>query len=346
MGHGGGAGAHMASTTLTVLAWNLTWYTAYVWHRSGWLMAYLHLGSLHRLHHGLRSRRREGELSLRPSRRSLRLLGVARSRVPMALPPNFGTGLGWKRQVGYDLRQHLMPACIMPSCISVTRSLAALRTSSRTCRRNLGLTRKICDMTSTVADEKQAAMASNERSPLLQRVPVNEQRRAHYPHQTVRLEMQPRVQTRVQDTHGRQIRRFCTIALTTIPVLTLAIIFFCIAIAGQSDLFGDHQTEQKQESLLTFLTEHLEASSPFLGSDERLSEAQYTLPHPAWPSSEGIDYDKLKQDPSWDAFTCVCEGVEPVLYLWAALDGQEQNTSGMDTRQMGVVWYQERTCEL
>ncbi|KAK0318705.1 hypothetical protein LTR91_020178 [Friedmanniomyces endolithicus] len=100
-----------------------------------------------------------------------------------------------------------------------------------------------------------------ERLPLLQRVSVEEDHREHYPNHAV--------------------RRFCTIALTAIPILTLAIIFFCIAIAGQSDLFGDHQTE----------------NAPFLSlpiSDGVVSN-EYKLPHAAWPASDGISYDKLKQ---------------------------------------------------
>ncbi|TKA73631.1 hypothetical protein B0A55_07495 [Friedmanniomyces simplex] len=101
----------------------------------------------------------------------------------------------------------------------------------------------------------------SERAPLLQRVPVEEGQRVHYPNQTV--------------------RKFCTIALTTIPLLTLAIVFFCIAIAGQSDLFGDHQTE----------------NSPFSGdvSSSSASASEYKLPHAAWPASDGISYDELKQ---------------------------------------------------
>lgn len=78
-----------------------------------------------------------------------------------------------------------------------------------------------------------------------------------------------------------QLRRFCTIALTTIPLLTLVIIFFCIAIAGQSDLFGDHETESSILSKLIPTSKH--------------STSKFKLPHAGWPASEGISYDKLKQ---------------------------------------------------
>ncbi|KAK1076972.1 hypothetical protein LTR33_008482, partial [Friedmanniomyces endolithicus] len=100
-----------------------------------------------------------------------------------------------------------------------------------------------------------------ERLPLLQRVSVEEDHREHYPNHTV--------------------RRFCTIALTAIPILTLAIIFFCIAIAGQSDLFGDHQTE----------------NAPFLSLpiSDGVVPNEHKLPHATWPASDGISYDKLKQ---------------------------------------------------
>ncbi|KAI7550527.1 hypothetical protein KC331_g3121, partial [Hortaea werneckii] len=103
-------------------------------------------------------------------------------------------------------------------------------------------------------DEKRAEMSENERTPLLQRVPVEDRNRVRYPHTTV--------------------RRFCTIALTATPLLTLAIIFFCLAISGQSDLFGDHDYN---------------AGSLSGSVDDGL------LPHEAWPSSDGIKYDKLKQ---------------------------------------------------
>ncbi|KAK4894168.1 hypothetical protein LTR27_007534 [Elasticomyces elasticus] len=96
----------------------------------------------------------------------------------------------------------------------------------------------------------------SERAPLLQQVPVDDGQRVRYPNQT--------------------IRRFCTIALTTIPLLTLAIVFFCIAIAGQSDLFGDHQTETEQYHFA-----------------ENVRTSEYDVPHGAWPASQGISYDQL-----------------------------------------------------
>jgi N-acetylated-alpha-linked acidic dipeptidase len=70
------------------------------------------------------------------------------------------------------------------------------------------------------------------------------------------------------------VRRYCTIALITIPLLTFAICLFCVAIAGQTDLFGDHQTE----------------ASP--AGNRQFNE--WRLPHPAWPASDGIDFKKLK----------------------------------------------------
>lgn len=70
------------------------------------------------------------------------------------------------------------------------------------------------------------------------------------------------------------MRRFCTVALIAIPLLTLSIVFLCLAISGQSDLFGDHGSESSR--LVTSLSD---------------SE----LPHAAWPASDGISYDKLKQ---------------------------------------------------
>ncbi|KAK4543289.1 hypothetical protein LTR36_005648 [Oleoguttula mirabilis] len=95
----------------------------------------------------------------------------------------------------------------------------------------------------------------NEHTPLLQRVPVDEGDRVQYPHTNV--------------------RRLCTIALTAIPLITVAIIILCIAIGGQNDIFGDDRTDTSS------------STSP-------VSSAQIQLPHAAWPASEGISYDKLK----------------------------------------------------
>ncbi|KAK5110661.1 hypothetical protein LTR62_005701 [Meristemomyces frigidus] len=95
----------------------------------------------------------------------------------------------------------------------------------------------------------------SERTPLIQRVTVDHGRAVEYPHQ--------------------RFRRFCTIALITIPLLTLLIIFFSIVVSGQSDLFGDHQTEARPIS-------DISASGELL------------VPHQSWPASEGISYSHLK----------------------------------------------------
>ena len=81
---------------------------------------------------------------------------------------------------------------------------------------------------------------------------------------------------RGRPTDNGQLRRYCTIALTTIPLLTLAIIFLCIAISGQSDVFGDHETGSTFQSIL-------------------FSTSNADLPHPSWPDSNGLSYDKLKK---------------------------------------------------
>ncbi len=72
-----------------------------------------------------------------------------------------------------------------------------------------------------------------------------------------------------------QLRRYCTIALTTVPLLTLLIILFCIAIGGDSDLFGEHES-----SRLDF------------GTKEVVGR---TVPHAAWPESDGLSYKALKK---------------------------------------------------
>ncbi|KAM0720241.1 hypothetical protein Q7P37_004377 [Cladosporium fusiforme] len=93
----------------------------------------------------------------------------------------------------------------------------------------------------------------HERSPLLERVPVAEPTE-RYPHTSV--------------------RRFCTIVLIAVPLLTLAIVFFCVAIGGDNDLFGDRGT-----SLLSSV----------------LRSSDHDLPHSSWPQSDGISYSELKK---------------------------------------------------
>lgn len=53
-----------------------------------------------------------------------------------------------------------------------------------------------------------------------------------------------------------------------IPILALVIIFFCIALAGDSNQFGDHDTSPV----------HLSG-----------------LPNPSWPQSEGLSFDDLSR---------------------------------------------------
>nr|POE62752.1 putative glutamate carboxypeptidase [Quercus suber] len=86
-------------------------------------------------------------------------------------------------------------------------------------------------------------MPSSEQTPLLQRVPVADQQ-PRYPHVT--------------------LRRYCTIILTAIPLLTLAIVFICIAVTG-SESFDDTQS---------------------LASN---------LPHALWPESSGLSYKALRE---------------------------------------------------
>ncbi|GAB7365116.1 hypothetical protein MBLNU230_g6206t1 [Neophaeotheca triangularis] len=90
-----------------------------------------------------------------------------------------------------------------------------------------------------------------ERTHLIERVPV-EDHSERYPH--------------------FRLRRFCTIALTSIPLLTLIIVLFCMAIGGQTDLFGDHKTKS-----------------------ESLERVVYDIPHPSWPESDGMSYEQLQR---------------------------------------------------
>ena len=73
-------------------------------------------------------------------------------------------------------------------------------------------------------------------------------------------------------TKTRQLRRYCTVVLTAVPLLTLLIILFCIAIGGESDLFGEH------ESVVRII-----------------ESLDLPLPHSAWPESDGLSYQSLKK---------------------------------------------------
>jgi N-acetylated-alpha-linked acidic dipeptidase len=70
-----------------------------------------------------------------------------------------------------------------------------------------------------------------------------------------------------------QVRRFCTLALVLVPVLTFGIIFLCIAIGGDNDILGDRDDAS--------LFDALQGRFP-------------DLPHPSWPQSDGLSYSELK----------------------------------------------------
>jgi N-acetylated-alpha-linked acidic dipeptidase len=70
------------------------------------------------------------------------------------------------------------------------------------------------------------------------------------------------------------VRRYCTLALATIPLLTLVIIFIIIGIGGESDVFGDHDTEGADPKAIYSLNSH--------------------LPHTSWPATNGLSYKKLR----------------------------------------------------
>ncbi|CAK4031777.1 Zn-dependent exopeptidase [Lecanosticta acicola] len=95
----------------------------------------------------------------------------------------------------------------------------------------------------------------SERTPLLQNVPVAEHRE-RYPHQ--------------------RLRRYCTIALATFPVLLLIAALISLAVTGSAGRLGDHQTRQTVTQSI-FQSPDLE------------------LPHATWPESEGIRYEELKE---------------------------------------------------
>ncbi|KAK5165808.1 uncharacterized protein LTR77_008731 [Saxophila tyrrhenica] len=63
--------------------------------------------------------------------------------------------------------------------------------------------------------------------------------------------------------------------LIAVPILTLVIILFCIAVGGDSDLFGEHE-----KALLSSTANQF---------------PDLSLPHAAWPESEGLSYKALKK---------------------------------------------------
>lgn len=76
-------------------------------------------------------------------------------------------------------------------------------------------------------------------------------------------------------TDHEQLRRYCTIGLTVVPILTLAIIFLAITVTGSNDVFGEHGSES---SLQSSLAASIDA-----------------LPHASWPLSAGLNYKDLKK---------------------------------------------------
>lgn len=64
-----------------------------------------------------------------------------------------------------------------------------------------------------------------------------------------------------------QVRRYCTIALSIIPVLVLVAVFTALAISGKRPLTGGRDSESSVQD----------------------------IPHSAWPESEGISYKQLKK---------------------------------------------------
>ncbi|PNS13924.1 hypothetical protein CAC42_1415 [Sphaceloma murrayae] len=101
-------------------------------------------------------------------------------------------------------------------------------------------------------------MPPNEQTPLIQVIQVAPPR--------------PRYQ-------NHRVRRFCTIALITIPLLTAAVLLLAIALSGETDLFGDGPTDLPFRWPWQWFTPHKDQARA----------------HPSWPESEGIPFSELKQ---------------------------------------------------
>ncbi|PSK60562.1 hypothetical protein B9Z65_712 [Elsinoe australis] len=78
---------------------------------------------------------------------------------------------------------------------------------------------------------------------------------------------------------NNRVRRFCTIALVTIPLLTAAILILSIALSGETDLFGDGPTDLPFRWPWQWFRPHRHQPSA----------------HPSWPESEGISFGELKK---------------------------------------------------
>ena len=59
--------------------------------------------------------------------------------------------------------------------------------------------------------------------------------------------------------------------MTTVPILIIALIFLGLAIGGGAGFFGGRETEVITQGLVN------------------------VVPHSAWPESEGITYEELKE---------------------------------------------------
>lgn len=116
---------------------------------------------------------------------------------------------------------------------------------------------------------EKAAMPPSEQTPLIQVVHIAPHR-DRYEHHTV--------STLLQDTRSchhvlivlDQLRRFCTIALVSVPLFVIALVLISVAISGQSDLFGDDPSDDVTYSALK-------------------------PPHTAWPAGNGLSFAELKQ---------------------------------------------------
>lgn len=112
----------------------------------------------------------------------------------------------------------------------------------------------------------------NERTPLIQQVPVADHHE-RYPHHTVGLI--DHTGSRSTYANRAQLRRYCTIGLTVVPILTLAIIFLAIAVTGSNDVFGEPRT-----------------NSTYPPSTVSTYDS---LPNAQWPQPAGLAYEDLKQ---------------------------------------------------
>ncbi|KAK4999806.1 hypothetical protein LTR66_001230 [Elasticomyces elasticus] len=105
-------------------------------------------------------------------------------------------------------------------------------------------------------------MSPTEQTPLIQVVPIGPPR-DRYPHYS--------------------LRRFFTIVLTAIPLITIVVVLLALVLSNPNDFSDHHQTGFLSVS---------DYYNPVIHGEQN---ERVTVPHPSWPAGDGMSYDELKE---------------------------------------------------